>query len=82
MGPYIRNGSDIAQQFIDEGGMKIVHTALDLVEEIQLIQSSEAELQRRVEALSRVMMRNKGALDRVEKLVVQAMEQPTATIHR
>ena len=82
MGPYIRNVSDIAQQFIDEGGMKIVHTALDLVEEIQLIQSSEAELQRRVEALSRVMMRNKGALDRVEKLVVQAMEQPTATIHR
>jgi len=28
------------------------------------------------------MVRNKGALDRVEKLVVQAMEQPNSAILR
>lgn len=74
MGPHIRNVNDIAQQFIDAGGMNIVDSAPDLVEEIQRVQRSESELRRRVEALSQVMERNRGALDSVEKLIVQAME--------
>ncbi len=74
MGPHIRNVNDIAQQFIDAGGMNIVHSAPDIVEEILRVQRSESELRQRVEALSQVMERNRGALDSVEKLIVQAME--------
>ena len=73
MGPFIRNVSDIAQQFIDEGAMKIVHSGKELAAEIQIIRSSSSEVQLRVEASKRVMDRNKGALKNVENIIVTAM---------
>jgi len=73
MGPYLRNVQDIAQQFIDEGAMKLVSSGDEFGNEIRLIYESKSEMAIRTEATKRVMERNKGALDRVEQMIVEAL---------
>lgn len=73
MGPYRRNVDDIAQQFVDEGAMKLVSSSAEIAEEIQLLQRSESRIADRKNAGFRVMERNKGALDRVELMIVEAL---------
>jgi len=73
MGPYLSNVKDIAQQFIDEGAMKLVSSDIQLGQEVQLLHDSEAELARFGVAAKNVMERNKGALDRVLNLIFKTL---------
>jgi 3-deoxy-D-manno-octulosonic-acid transferase len=74
MGPYLRNVDDIAQQFIDEGAMKLVSSSMEIAAEVSLIQRSESVISERKNAALMVMERNKGALDRVEFMIVDALK--------
>ncbi|MFT4713529.1 MAG: 3-deoxy-D-manno-octulosonic-acid transferase [Candidatus Azotimanducaceae bacterium] len=74
MGPYLRNVDDIARQFIDEGAMKLVSSSKELAAEVSLIQSSESVIVERKNAALKVMERNKGALDRVEFMIIEALK--------
>lgn len=80
MGPHLDNIEDIAQQFIDNQAIMIVrdHQALQQVV-INLIENAD-ESNRLVNAANKVMESNKGALDRVEKLIVELVNNDSRTM--
>ncbi|MEX2327849.1 MAG: lipid IV(A) 3-deoxy-D-manno-octulosonic acid transferase [Pseudomonadales bacterium] len=75
MGPHLRNIEDIAAEFVANGGMKIVADGEELTRAVQVLMNEEAERQALVTGASSVMEINRGALDRVEKLIVESLAQ-------
>lgn len=75
MGPHLRNIDDIAAQFVDAGGMRLVHDAQDLCVAVKEILSTPALADELVRYAGDVMQANRGALDRVEALVVAAASE-------
>jgi 3-deoxy-D-manno-octulosonic-acid transferase len=73
MGPHLDNIEDIAQQFIDNQAIMIVSDNQALQQVVTNLIENADESNRLVDAANKVMESNKGALDRVEKLIVGLM---------
>lgn len=71
MGPHLRNIEDITAIFLEAGGMAIVNSADDARREFNRLLEDDAARTRQVECATKVMASNRGALDRIEKLVVE-----------
>jgi 3-deoxy-D-manno-octulosonic-acid transferase len=73
MGPQLRNIEDIAAEFVAGGGMKIVADGGELTSMVQTLMTRQTEREALIAGASGVMARNRGALDRVEELIVEAL---------
>lgn len=65
MGPYLRNIDDIAGQFIDVGGMRVVRNETDLSRVVCELMSDTPARQRMAAKAREVFNKNQGSLDRV-----------------
>lgn len=69
MGPHLRNIDDIATQFIDAGGLLVCDSAAALGPAARRLLDDHDFRSASVDAATRVMEANRGALDRVVSLV-------------
>ena len=74
MGRHLDNIEDIARQFIDRQAIRIVQDNLELQQVVLGLMKDSGETDRLVSAANEVMALNKGALSRVERLIVEVME--------
>jgi len=65
MGPHVENIEDIAEQFVEAGGMRLVPDAGTLVSTCIELMRDEVAVARLVASADDVVARNRGALDRV-----------------
>ena len=79
MGQYRRNIDDIAHQFITAGAMRILTEPASLTGLWRQLMSKPDERARMSQAGLRVMAQNKGALDRIDKIIRRALESQSAT---
>jgi 3-deoxy-D-manno-octulosonic-acid transferase len=75
MGNHLDNIEDIAQQFIDSQAIMIVKDGRELQQVVINLMENVDESNRLVTAANKVMELNQGALDRVEKLIVELMNR-------
>jgi len=73
MGSHLDNIEDIAQQFIDSQAIMVVRDRQELQQVVVNLMRNVDESNRLVTAANKVMESNQGALGRVEKLIVEAM---------
>jgi 3-deoxy-D-manno-octulosonic-acid transferase len=73
MGPHLENIEDIASMFIDNAGMRIAHDAAELDAALSSLVYSVDERKRQIARANDVLEKNRGALDRVEDLIVQSI---------
>lgn len=73
MGPYLHNIDDIAALFIEGEGMRLVHGPNELAEEITRLCATPGEREKLVANASKIVADNRGALDRVERLIEDAI---------
>lgn len=73
MGPHLRNIEDIASIFLEAGGMVVVSSTDDTRRALDRLLEDEEARARQIECATRVMAANRGALDRIETLVVEAI---------
>ena len=71
MGGYLRNIKDIAEQFVEGGAMKITQPS-QLAADWREIELNPTLHRQMSEAAEQVMQANRGALDRVEQLILPA----------
>lgn len=71
MGPYLRNIEDIAAMFVEASGMRVVTSGEEVRAALSLLLEDRVARDRQVEAADAVMAANRGALDRVVKLVLK-----------
>lgn len=72
MGGHLDNIDDIASMFEAEGGMCIVHDEKQLLQELDFLMSSPAHRRQLSANANKVLENNRGALDKVEALIVKA----------
>lgn len=75
MGSHLDNIEDIAQQFIDSQAIVIVRDGQELQEVVINLMDNIDESNRLVSAANKVMDSNRGAMARVEELIVQVMNR-------
>ncbi|MDG1206112.1 MAG: 3-deoxy-D-manno-octulosonic acid transferase [Pseudomonadales bacterium] len=73
MGGYLRNIKDIAEQFVEGGAMKITQPS-ELAADWREIELNPRLHQQMSEAAEQVMQANRGALDRVEQLILPHLQ--------
>jgi len=76
MGPYRRNIADIAEQFMEEGALKTVSNVESIHRIWQELLTQPNLAARMSQSALNVMVRNRGALERVSSVVL-----PSLTIH-
>ena len=81
MGRHLDNIEDIAQQFIDSQAIMIVKDGHELQQVVINLMGNVEESNRLVAAANKVMASNQGALDRVEKLIVEIINK-AASVER
>lgn len=70
MGPHLENIDDIAAMFREAGGLRIVNDAQHLEEELSSLVNSDVKRQELTESATRVLNANKGALEKVQKIIL------------
>lgn len=75
MGRHLDNIEDIAQQFIDSQAIMIVKDGDELQQVVINLMRNVDESNRLVAAANKVMDANQGALDRVEKLIIEIISK-------
>jgi len=73
MGGYLRNIKDIAEQFVEGGAMKITQPS-ELAADWREIELNTTLRKRMSEAALQVMQVNRGALDRVEQVLLPHLQ--------
>ncbi|MGV0035333.1 MAG: lipid IV(A) 3-deoxy-D-manno-octulosonic acid transferase [Candidatus Azotimanducaceae bacterium WSBS_2022_MAG_OTU7] len=73
MGGHLDNIEDIAQQFIDSQAIMIVRDSQELQQVVIHLMGNAAASNRLVMAANKVLESNQGALDKVEKLIVERL---------
>jgi 3-deoxy-D-manno-octulosonic-acid transferase len=74
MGRYRRNIDDIADQFIQAGAMEVVSDQKELLAVWQGMLVDKPKLTHMADAALVVMNANRGALDRVEKVILAIID--------
>lgn len=73
MGPYLENIEEIASEFLDAGAMKIVGTEDEMYRAFyELLTDGQARAHQVAQA-SQILAKNQGALDRVEKELLEIL---------
>ena len=75
LGSHLDDIEDVAQQFIDSQAIMIVRDVRELQKVVLTLMKDVDESNRLVAAANKVMQSNQGALDRVEKLIAELMNQ-------
>jgi len=70
MGPHLENIDDIATMFVVGGGLQIVNDGRHLEEELARLVASDVARQKLVEGATQVLEANKGALDKVQEIIL------------
>ncbi|MBO6558286.1 MAG: lipid IV(A) 3-deoxy-D-manno-octulosonic acid transferase [Pseudomonadales bacterium] len=73
MGPHLDNIDDIAAQFEEAGGMVVVKDAQALIKQLAMLLTDEQARARMSDAAMKVLEKNRGALDRIQQLVLQQL---------
>ena len=71
MGPHLDSVDDIAAQFLEANAMVVVNNQQELSAELNKMFASKASRRRLADNAAEVCSRNRGALERVEELVVE-----------
>ncbi len=73
MGPCLFNIEEIAQQFVDAGAMKVIESSQELTVVLKELFTSSDVRERMIKSADQVMERNRGALDRIESMVLDRL---------
>ncbi len=74
MGPFLHNIDDIAARFVQAGGLRIAENERQLVEAFMALLEAGGEGERQRLNATRVLHDNQGALEKVESLIADLME--------
>ncbi len=74
MGKHLENFADIAALFHEKGGLTIVANTTELRDQLHRLIQSPSEREAQVRQARAVLDENRGALDQVEKLILDGLE--------
>ncbi len=77
MGKHLENFADIAALFLEKGGLTIVQNTAELRDQLHRLIQSPSERETQVRQARAVLEENRGALDLVEKLILDRLQQPS-----